>query len=213
MQPFTVLEGVAAPLDMSNVDTGQILPARFLRRPREEGFQRFLFHDMRFDEAGREIPPFVLNQPPYRAACMLIADRNFGAGSSREQAVWALVDFGIRCVVAEDFGDIFHVNAFKAGLLPIRLDLAICRRLRAQLQAAPGSTVRVDLPTQRVTGPDGTDYAFDVDAFRKRCLVEGLDEIGLTLQYGTRITAFEQNYRRRFDWLFPHRHTTTEPSP
>jgi 3-isopropylmalate/(R)-2-methylmalate dehydratase small subunit len=207
MQAFTILEGIAAPLEMANVDTGQVLPARFLRRPRQEGFQDFLFRDMRFDEAGKELPAFVLNQMPYRAASILVADRNFGAGSSREQAAWALVDYGIRCVIAEDFGDIFHANAFKAGLLPVRLDLAICRRLREQLAAVPGRQLRIDLPAQRVTGPDGSAYSFEVDVFRKRCLVEGLDDIGLTLQYEPTIAAFEQAYRQRFDWLFssqPH---------
>ncbi|XAH22023.1 3-isopropylmalate dehydratase small subunit [Xylophilus sp. GW821-FHT01B05] len=202
MEAFKILEGIAAPLEMANVDTGQILPARFLRRPRQEGFQDFLFRDMRFDEAGQELPSFILNRPPYRATSILVADRNFGAGSSREQAAWALVDFGIRCVIAKDFGDIFHANAFKAGLLPVRLDLAICRKLREQLAAVPGRQLRIDLPAQHVTAPDGSVYPFEVDAFRKRCLVEGLDDIGLTLQYDTTITAFEQAYRQRFDWLF-----------
>ena len=202
MQAFTILEGVAAPLEMANVDTGQILPARFLRRPRQEGFQNFLFYDMRFDEAGQELPAFVLNQSPYRTASILVADRNFGAGSSREQAAWALVDYGIRCVIAEDFGDIFYANAFKVGLLPVRLDLAICRHLREQLATVPSHQLRIDLPAQHVTGPDGSIYPFEVNAFRKRCLVEGLDDIGLTLQYEPTITAFEQAYRQSFDWLF-----------
>lgn len=202
MQAFTILEGIAAPLEMANVDTGQILPARFLRRPRQEGFQDFLFRDMRFDEAGQELADFILNQPPYRGASILVADRNFGAGSSREQAAWALMDYGIRCVIAEDFGDIFYANAFKAGLLPVRLDLASCRRLREQLAATPGQVLRVDLPAQRVTAPDSSIYPFEVDTFRKRCLVEGLDDIGLTFRYEPAIAAFEQAYRQRFDWLF-----------
>jgi 3-isopropylmalate/(R)-2-methylmalate dehydratase small subunit len=157
---------------------------------------------MRFREDGSEIPDFVLNQAPFREARILVADRNFGAGSSREQAVWGLMDYGIRCVIAEGFGDIFYANSFKAGLLPVRLDLATCRKLREQLHAQPGARLRVDLPQQEVTGPDGSAHAFDIDPFRKRCLLEGLDDVGLTLQYDDAITAFEQSYRQRFDWLF-----------
>jgi 3-isopropylmalate/(R)-2-methylmalate dehydratase small subunit len=202
MEAFTVLEDIAAPLDLSNVDTGQILPARFLRRPRKEGYESFLFRDLRFAEDGSERPEFVLNQAPFRKARILVGDSNFGAGSSREQAAWGLTDFGIRCVIAQDFGDIFYANAFRAGLLPVQLALATCRQLREQLHAQPGARVRVDLPAQLVTGPDGASYPFRIDPFRKRCLLEGLDDIGLTLQYDAQITAFERAYRQRFDWLF-----------
>ena len=196
MTPFTVLEGVAAPLDKSKVDTDQILPARFLRRPRKEGYAQFLFRDWRDD------PQFILNQAPFREAKILVADRNFGGGSSREQAPWALVDYGIRCVIAPDFGDIFYFNSLKSGLLPVPLEIDTCIRIRAQLHARPGATMRVDLPAQTVTGPDGASYPFSIDAFRKKCLMEGLDDIGLTLQYDAQIGAFEKQYRARFDWLF-----------
>jgi len=201
MEPFVVLEDIAAPLDRSNVDTDQILPARFLRRPRNEGYQEFLFRDMRFREDGSEQADFVLNQAPYRRARILVADRNFGGGSSREQAPWSLMDYGIRCVIASDFGDIFYRNSLKSGLLPVELDIDVCVGIREQLHARPGAKLRVDLARQRVTGPDGVAYSFRIDAFRKRCLLEGLDEISLTLQYDSQIAAFERSYRERFDWL------------
>jgi 3-isopropylmalate/(R)-2-methylmalate dehydratase small subunit len=196
MTPFTVLEGVAAPLDKSKVDTDQILPARFLRRPRKEGYAQFLFRDWRED------PDFILNQAPFREAKILVADRNFGGGSSREQAPWGLTDYGIRCVIASDFGDIFYFNSLKSGLLPVQLEIDTCIKLRGELHAKPGATMRVDLSAQTVTGPDGTAYPFSIDAFRKKCLMEGLDDIGLTLQYDAAISAFETKYRERFDWLF-----------
>jgi 3-isopropylmalate/(R)-2-methylmalate dehydratase small subunit len=196
MEPFVVLEGVAAPLDQSKIDTDQILPARFLRRPRKEGYGQFLFKDWMDD------PAFVLNQPAYRPARILVADRAFGGGSSREQAPWALSDYGIRCVSAVDFGDIFYLNSLKSGVLPIALSFEVCIDLRKQLHARPGATMKVDLPSQTVTGPDGTAYRFDIDAFRKQCLVEGLDDIGITLQHEPAIAAFETRYRKRYDWLF-----------
>jgi 3-isopropylmalate/(R)-2-methylmalate dehydratase small subunit len=196
MTPFNVLEAVAAPLDKSKVDTDQILPARFLRRPRKEGYAQFLFRDWR-DDAD-----FILNQVPFRQAKILVADRNFGGGSSREQAPWGLTDYGIRCVIASDFGDIFYFNSLKSGLLPVQLDIDTCIKLRQQLHANPGATMRIDLPNQTVTAPDGATYPFSIDAFRKKCLMEGLDDIGLTLQYDAAISAFERKYRERFDWLF-----------
>jgi 3-isopropylmalate/(R)-2-methylmalate dehydratase small subunit len=202
MEPFLVLEDIAAPLDQSNVDTDQILPARFLRRPRKGGYQDFLFRDLRFREDGSENPNFVLNQAPFRKARILVGGRNFGGGSSREQAPWGLTDYGIRCVIAADFGEIFYLNSLKNGLLPVQLGIGDCVRLREQLHARPGATMRVDLPQQTVTGPDGGVYSFRIDSFRKRCLLEGLDDIGLTLQYTAAITQFEQSYRQKFDWLF-----------
>ena len=194
MEPFVVLEGIAAPIDQSKVDTDQILPARFLRRPRKEGYGQFLFKDW------MDNPAFVLNQAAYRSAKILVADRAFGVGSSREQAPWALSDYGIRCVIAVDFGDIFYLNSLKSGVLPIALD--VCEDLRKQLHARPGATMTVDLPSQTVTGPDGSTYRFTIDAFKKKCLLEGLDEVGITLQHDAALTAFENNYRKRFDWLF-----------
>ncbi|MEJ8851158.1 3-isopropylmalate dehydratase small subunit [Variovorax rhizosphaerae] len=205
MDPFVVLEDVAVPLDKSDVDTDQILPARYMRRPRKEGYDQFLFRDLRFREDGSENPDFILNQPPYRQARILVADRNFGGGSSREQAPWGLLDYGIRCVIASDFGDIFNVNALKSGLLPVQLDIAICNRLRQQLHERPGTKLRIDLPAQLVTGPDRATYAFRIDAFRKRCLLEGLDDVGLTLRQEAELSAFEQAYREKFDWLFTER--------
>jgi 3-isopropylmalate/(R)-2-methylmalate dehydratase small subunit len=196
MRPFVVLEGVAAPLDKSKVDTDQILPARFLRRPRKEGYGQFLFRDWMDD------PQFVLNQAPYREAKILVADRNFGGGSSREQAPWALSDYGIRCVIAADFGDIFYFNSLKTGVLPVALPAEICSDFRKSLHQKPGATMKVDLPAQTVTGPDGSAYRFEIDAFRKKCLLEGLDDIGITLQHEAAIAAFEAKYRQRFDWLF-----------
>jgi len=196
MEPFVVLEGVAAPIDQSKVDTDQILPARFLRRPRKEGYGSFLFRDL------MDTPKFVLNQAAYREAKILVADRNFGGGSSREQAPWALSDYGIRCVIAVDFGDIFYLNSLKSGVLPVALDFQICFHLREQLHRRPGATIRVDLPAQTVTGPDGSTYRFAIDGFRKKCLLEGLDDIGITLQHEAAIAAFETQYRKRFDWLF-----------
>jgi 3-isopropylmalate/(R)-2-methylmalate dehydratase small subunit len=202
MEPFVVLEDVAAPFDQSNVDTDQIMPARFTRRPRKEGYKDFLFRDLRFRDDGREKPDFVLNRGPFRNARILVGERNFGCGSSREQAPWGLIDYGIRCVIAADFGDIFYVNSLKSGLLPVQLDIDVCMKLRGQLHARPGTTLRVDLPEQTVSGPDGATYSFEIDAFRKRCLLEGLDDVGLTLQQDAAISAFEQSYRQRFDWLF-----------
>ena len=196
MEPFVVLEGVAAPIDQSKVDTDQILPARFLRRPRKEGYGGFLFRDL------MDNPGFVLNQPAYRQARILVADRNFGGGSSREQAPWALSDYGIRCVIAVDFGDIFYFNSLKTGVLPIALGSDVCSNLRKQLHAQPGATMKVDLPSQTVTGPDGATWRFDIGGFRKQCLLQGLDDIGITLQHEAAIAAFERNYRNRHDWLF-----------
>src|SRR4051812_43953341 len=154
MQPFVVWEGVAAPIDRSKVDTDQILPARFLRRPRKEGYGQFLFKDWMDD------PAFVLNLAPYRQAKILVGDRTFGGGSSREQAPWALSDYGIHCVIAVDFGDIFYLNSLKSGLLPIALGVEVCADLRKQLHARPGATMKIDLPSQSVTGPDGTAHRF-----------------------------------------------------
>jgi 3-isopropylmalate/(R)-2-methylmalate dehydratase small subunit len=204
IEPFVTVEGPAVPYDQSNVDTDQLLPARFIRQPRSVGYGKFLFHDLRFRKDGSERPEFVLNQPAWRAARILVAQHNFGCGSSREQAPWGLLDFGIRCVIAASFGEIFYNNSLKVGLLPVQLELAVCDRLRAQLHAAPGATVGVDLPGQLVTGPDGSSYPFAIDAFRKLCLVQGLDEIGVTLQHEAAMSAFEEAYRQKFHWLFTH---------
>jgi 3-isopropylmalate/(R)-2-methylmalate dehydratase small subunit len=202
LQPFTVLEGVAAPFDRPNVDTDQIMPARYMRRPRNEGFQNFLFRDLRFDDAGHEIPEFVLNQAPYRHSRILVADRNFGGGSSREQAAWCLSDFGIRCVIAADFGDIFYLNSLKVGLLPVQLSNELCSSIRQQIKAQPGVTMRVDLPEQVVVAPDGRSHRFSIEPFYKHRLLEGLDDVGYTLKNEAAILQFEQSYREKFSWLF-----------
>jgi 3-isopropylmalate/(R)-2-methylmalate dehydratase small subunit len=197
MNPFTTLTAVAVPLDLVNVDTDRIVPARFLRRPRSEGYQNFLFHDLRESD-----PAFVLDRPEYRGAKILVAAENFGCGSSREAAVWALAGFGLRAWIAPSFGDIFFENSFKNGALPIVLPLARVAALREQLKAKPGSQVTIDLPAQTVRFPDGSLERFDVDPFRKECLVAGIDEIDLTLRHEAQITAYEERERRATPWLF-----------
>ena len=204
MQPFTTLTGTALPLDRANVDTDQIAPARFLRRPRDEGYSDILFHDLRFSSPGVARADFILNQPAYRDAKILVADRNFGGGSSREQAVWSLVDYGIRCVIAVTFGDIFWENSVKGGLLLIRVDEATAKSLRGQLLAKPGAAMTVDLTAQTIAAPDGTVLAFEAEPGRKRRLLLGLDEIGDTLRHDTAIRGAEQAYRARRPWLFRH---------
>jgi 3-isopropylmalate/(R)-2-methylmalate dehydratase small subunit len=202
MQPFTRLTAVAAPIDLPNVDTDRVIPARFLRKPQgAPGYDRFLFHDVRFDAAGAERPEFVLNQAAYRAARILVTAENFGCGSSREAAVWALDAYGIRAVIAPSLGDIFHQNCFKNGVLPVLLPAETTAALRRQLHERPGGTMTVDLERQTVVGPDGTIHPFDVDPFRKRCLLEGLDELGLTRTYEADIARYEARRARELPWL------------
>lgn len=202
MQAFRRVTAVAAPIDLPNVDTDRVIPARFLRKPQDApGYDRFLFHDVRFDADGGERPEFVLNRPAYRAAKILVVAENFGCGSSREAAVWALDAYGVRSVIAPSLGDIFHGNCFKNGLLPVLLPGETTAALRRQLHERPGSAITVDLESQTVTGPDGATHRFDVDPFRKRCLLEGLDEIGLTQTYERDIAAFETRHAREFPWL------------
>lgn len=202
MQPFTRLSAVAAPLDGTNVDTDRIIPARFLRKPRGDGYHRYLFHDVRFADDGAEVADFVLNRAPFRTAPILVADSNFGCGSSREGAVYALADHGIRAIIAPSFGDIFYQNCVKNGLLPIRLPAAVVAEWRKHLHEAPGATIAIDLPAQSVTGPDGTSRSFDIDAFAKTCLVEGLDDIRLTLRHEAEIAAYEDRCAARTPWVF-----------
>lgn len=201
-QPFQRLEAVAAPIDWQNVDTDQLSPVRFLRRPRAEGYADILFHDLRFEAPGREKPDFVLNLPAFRAARILVADRNFGVGSSRESAVWALVDHGVRCVVAASFGDIFFNNAVKHGLLLIREDAAVLEAERRALHAAPGATVGVDLEAGTWTRSGGEVRPFEIEPGRRRRLLLGLDDIQMTLHERDRIAAFAVAYRQRRPWLF-----------
>jgi 3-isopropylmalate/(R)-2-methylmalate dehydratase small subunit len=196
MQPFTTLTAVAVPLDLVNVDTDRIVPARFLRRPRSEGYEKFLFHDLREQD-----PAFVLDRPGYRGAQVLVAAENFGCGSSREGAVWALAGSGLRAWIAPSFGDIFLENSFKNGALAIVLPAARVADLLSQLARAPGAEVTIDLPAQTVRFPDGSVERFEVDAFRKECLLAGLDEIDLTLRYEAAISAYERRQREESPWL------------
>jgi 3-isopropylmalate/(R)-2-methylmalate dehydratase small subunit len=203
VQAFTPLRAAAAPIDLPNVDTDRIIPARYLRKPRDTpGYADFLFHDVRYD-GERLRPEFILNQPAFRAAKILVAAENFGCGSSREAAVWALDAAGIRVVIAPSLGDIFHQNCFKVGLLPVILPADAAAGLRARLHANPGAALAVDLAAQTVTGPDGTVHRFEVDPFRKQMLLTGQDEIGLTLGYETQIREFEARHRAAMPWLVP----------
>jgi 3-isopropylmalate/(R)-2-methylmalate dehydratase small subunit len=200
MQAFKNLDAVAAPIARPNVDTDQIVPARFLRKPRSLGFGNYLFHDLRLDKDGRE-RDFVLNKAPYREAKILVAERNFGCGSSRESAVYALWDYGIRAVVAPSFGDIFFGNSFMNGLLLVVLPAADVAALIGALEAKPGAHMGIDLAAQTVTGADGKTYRFDIDAYRKRCLLEGLDELGFTLSQRDAIKAFEGKHAVALPWV------------
>src|SRR5512145_113703 len=201
MQAFTRLTAVAAPLDLPNVDTDRIVPARFLRKPRGPECARFLFHDLRFGPDGSERADFVLNQPAYRGAGILVAAANFGCGSSREMAVWVLEAYGIRAVIAPSLGDIFHQNCFKNGLLPVLLPEPAVADLRRQLHERPGASLTVDLPAQTVTTPEGGVARFEIDGFRKQLLIAGRDEIELTLGYEARIREFEERQRSSMPWL------------
>lgn len=201
MEPFTTLTAVAVPIDLPNVDTDRIIPARFLRRAPGPGYERLLFHDVRFHDDGSERPEFILNQAPFRPARILVAAQNFACGSSREAAVWALGAYGFRAFIAPSFGDIFAQNCGKNGALAIVLPAEIAARLRAELHERTGSQMTVDLGSQTVTGPDGTTYTFEVDAFLKECLMRGQNEIALTLSYEPAIAAFEKRHRREMPWL------------
>lgn len=201
MQPFTTLTAIAAPLDEANIDTNQLCPTRFNKVPRGPKYAQVLFHDLRFTAEGVE-KEFLLNVEPYRSAGILVADRNFGCGSSRESAVYALYEFGIRCVIAPSFGDIFANNCGKNGLLPVVLPEAASAAIRAQLRDQPGATVAVDLRAQTVTDPAGQVHRFDIHPVRRKCLLEGLDDVARTQQYQARIAAFEASYRTDRPWLY-----------
>ena len=200
MQAFKTLDAVAVPIARPNVDTDQIVPARYLRKPRNLGFGDYLFRDLRLDKDGRE-RDFVLNKPGYRDAKILVAERNFGCGSSREAAVYALWDYGFRAVIAPSFGDIFFGNSFMNGLLLVVLPEADVAALIAPLEAKPGAHMQIDLAAQTVTGADGKAYRFDIDAYRKRCLIEGLDELAFTLSQREAIAAFEQKHAAALPWM------------
>jgi len=193
MTPFTTLSAVAAPLNMANVDTDKIIPARFLKTIKRSGLGVHLFASLRYNDDESEKLDFVLNQPKYRQAEILVAGENFGCGSSREHAPWALLDFGIRCVIAPSFADIFHGNCFKNGILPIVLPASVCEALMADAAMGTNARLTINLAEQVVVRPDGTKIAFEVDAFRKHCLLNGLDDIGLTLAHAASITAYESH--------------------
>ena len=191
MQPFTKLTGIAAPLPMANIDTDMIIPAKWLKTIKRTGLGVALFESMRYREDSAEHPEFILNREPWRNAQILIAGENFGCGSSREHAPWALLDFGIRCVIAPSFADIFYNNCFKNGILPIKLPQAICDRLMEDARMGANSRLSIDLERQVVVRPNGEEIPFQVDPFRRHCLLNGLDDIGLTLAHVDKIAAYE----------------------
>ena len=202
MEEFTTLSGIAAPLPMVNIDTDAIIPKQFLKTIKRTGLGVHLFNDLRFDEIGSERPEFVLNKAPYRKAKILIAFDNFGCGSSREHAPWALADFGIRCVIAPSFADIFYNNCFKNGLLPITLPKDAVAGLVEVAARGANATFSVDLEAQEISDPDGNTISFEIDPFRKHCLLNGLDDIGLTMRKAKSIDDFEESQRASQPWLY-----------
>ncbi len=202
MEKFTTLTGVAAPLPMINVDTDMIIPKQFLKTIRRSGLGGSLFYELRYGDDGAEKPEFVLNQPAYRQATILVTGDNFGCGSSREHAPWALLDYGIRCIIAPSFADIFYNNCFKNGILPIALPQSDVDKLMDDAERGANATVTVDLESQTIRGPDGGTLHFDIDPFRKHCLLNGLDDIGLTMQKAPRIDDFEARQRAEVPWLY-----------
>ena len=201
MQKFDLLQGVAAPMPAANIDTDQIIPKQFLKTVGREGLGKGLFYDFRFDLEGQEKPEFVLNQPAYKGVRVLIAGDNFGCGSSREHAPWALADFGITCVISTSFGDIFYNNCFKNGILPIRLPQAEVDKLMDDAERGANARISIDLESQEIRGPDGGMIKFEVDAFRKQCLLNGWDDIGLTLRSEDKIDSFEKQQHVQAPWL------------
>ncbi len=211
MEKFTKVTGIVAPMDRPNVDTDAIIPKQYLKSIKRSGFGPNAFDDWRYLDPGapdidndtrRINPDFILNQAPYDKASILIARENFGCGSSREHAVWALEDFGFRAVIAPSFADIFYSNSFKNGMLPIVLDAGIVDELFKKVAAKEGYQLTVDLETQKVIDEEGKEYAFDVDGFKKHCLLNGLDDIGLTLQHADEIKAYEEQRKQSAPWLF-----------
>jgi 3-isopropylmalate/(R)-2-methylmalate dehydratase small subunit len=202
MEKFTQLTGVAAPMPMINIDTDKIFPAIYLKTIKRTGLAEFLFREVRFRADGSENPDFVLNQGPYRQAKVIVAGDNFGCGSSREHAPWALSDFGIKCVIAPSFADIFYNNCFKNGLLPIALPKEIVDELMEDAKKGGNAVLTVDLASQTISRPDGEVVHFEIDAFRKHCLLNGLDDIGLTEQKDADIAAYEQKTRASRPWVF-----------
>ncbi len=211
MKQFNVVKGIAAPMDRANVDTDLIIPKQFLKSIKRSGFGPNLFDELRYLDEGQPgqdcsqrplNPDFPLNQPRYAGASILLARENFGCGSSREHAPWALDDYGFRAILAPSFADIFFNNCFKNGVLPIVLDADIIERLFSGMYASEGYSLAIDLPAQTITTPDGEVIAFDVEPFRKHCLINGLDDIGLTLESAAAIRQFEARHRQQCPWLF-----------
>ncbi len=201
MDKFEVLTGVAAPLPMINVDTDMIIPKQFLKTIKRTGLGKSLFFEMRYDDAGNENPAFVLNKPAYRNAKILVAGANFGCGSSREHAPWSILDFGIRCVIAPSFADIFYNNCFKNGILPIRLPQEICDKLMKAAENGANATFTVDLRAEEIHMPDGETVKFSTDEFRRHCLLNGLDDIGLTLVKKPKIDTYEAARKADQPWV------------
>ncbi len=201
MDKFNTLTGVAAPMDMINIDTDKIIPKLHLRTIKRTGLGSVLFEEMRFEPDGSEKPDFILNKQPYRDAKIIVAGDNFGCGSSREHAPWALLDFGIRCVISTSFADIFYNNCFKNGILPIRVSKDQLDALMADASDTENPELTVDLVNMRIRRPNGVTVPFELDAFRRECLLDGLDDIGLTMQKGDKIDAFEAKQQETQPWL------------
>ena len=201
MEKFTTLTAVAAPLDMINVDTDMIIPKDYLKTIARTGLGKGLFAELRYTDDGKDNPDFVLNKPAYKAAKILVAGDNFGCGSSREHAPWALLDYGFRAVISTEFGDIFHTNAFKNGILPIKVTKADLDKLMDDAERGANATLSIDLEKQEIRGPDGGVVRFEIDPFKKHCLLNGLDEVGLTLEKSDRIARFEDEAALERPWV------------
>ena len=202
MEKFTKLTGVAAPMNMINVDTDMIIPKQFLKTIKRSGLGQHLFDEMRFNRDGSEVEDFVLNKPAYRKASILVAGDNFGCGSSREHAPWALLDFGIKCVISTSFADIFYNNCFKNGILPIKVSKEQLDALMDDAERGANATLSVDLENQVIQGPDGGEIKFEIDEFKRHCLLNGLDDVGLTMQVNDKIDNFEDQQKARQPWLY-----------
>jgi len=201
MEKFTTLTGVAAPLDMINIDTDMVIPKQFLKTIKRTGLGSNLFHEMRFNEDGSEKPDFILNKPAYRNSQIIVAGDNFGCGSSREHAPWALLDFGIRCVISTSFADIFYNNCFKNGILPIIVSKENLSKLMDDANQGANAMISVDLEEQKISSPDGDEIFFDLDSFKKECLLNGFDDIGLTMQKSRYIDDYEKNLNLSQPWM------------
>ena len=201
MEKFNKLTGIAAPMPLVNIDTDMIIPKQFLKTIKRSGLGANLFDEMRFDLDGNEIPDFVLNQKAYRNTEIIVAGENFGCGSSREHAPWALLDFGIKCVISTSYADIFYNNCFKNGILPIVLKAGEVGELMEDSKKGENARITVDLETQKVHSSDGVEFSFEIDEFKKHCLLNGLDDIGLTMEKASSIDDFEKSYQKQMPWV------------